>query len=262
MSASSVFREDLFDGAVVLVTGAAGGIGGGIADAFARHGATVCVQDIDHDGARKRVARLRESGYDAESFGGDLAQKGTADRLFDQVLERFGRVDALINNAGRSWAVETPDIDERRTTELLELNMLSVLWLSKRFIVQARERGAGGAIIQISSTAGIAGFQRRAVYCATKAAVIGLTRSLALDHARDGIRVNAVLPHVVDTEMFRTVATKADGDAWRAAIPTGRFATVDDVAALTLFLCSPAGSYLTGGCYPVDGGAMAGSYEG
>jgi NAD(P)-dependent dehydrogenase (short-subunit alcohol dehydrogenase family) len=148
-----------------------------------------------------------------------------------------------------------------RTNELMELNFNSVLWLSKRFIAHASERD-GGAIVQISSTAGIAGYQRRAVYCATKFGVIGLTKVLALDHARDNIRINAILPHVVETDMFRTVASPQDAAHWRAEIPMGRFAQVEDVANLAMFLCSPAASYLTGGLYPVDGGAMAGSFAG
>ena len=115
---------------------------------------------------------------------------------------------------------------------------------------------------QIASTAGIAGYQRRAVYCASKFGVIGLTKVLALDHGRDNVRVNAILPHVVETEMFRTVASPRDKKNWAAEIPMGRFAQVEDVANLAIFLCSPAASYLTGGLYPVDGGAMAGSFGG
>ena len=132
----------------------------------------------------------------------------------------------------------------------------------KRLIAHARERSGGGAIIQISSTAGIVGFERRAVYCATKFAVIGLTKVLALDHGRDGIRVNAVLPHVVETDMFHKTASSQEVDLWRTGIPMGRLATVEDIGALVMFLCSPAASYLTGGVYPVDGGAMAGPFGG
>ncbi|HET8728495.1 MAG TPA: SDR family oxidoreductase [Alphaproteobacteria bacterium] len=262
MSAESSFRPDLFEGRTVLVTGAAGGIGAGIAEAFAAHGAFVCLQDVRADEASARAGILRDKGLRADAVGGDLARKGAAGDIFEAAMARLGRVDVLVNNAGRSWAVETVDIDPARAEELNELNLMSVLWLSQRFIAHALERGGGGSILQVSSTAGVAGFQRRAVYCATKHGVIGLTRVMALDHARDGVRVNAILPHVVETDMFRTVASKADGDSWRAAIPAQRFASVDDVSNLALFLCSPAASYLTGGCYPVDGGAMAGPYGG
>jgi NAD(P)-dependent dehydrogenase (short-subunit alcohol dehydrogenase family) len=145
---------------------------------------------------------------------------------------------------------------------LIELNLKSVLFLSKRFVAHARARSAGGSIVQISSTAGIVGFERRAVYSATKFAVIGLMKVLALDHARDGIRVNAVLPHVVETDMFHKTAKSSEIDLWRAGIPMGRFATTEDIGALVAFLCSPAAAYLTGGVYPVDGGAMAGPFGG
>ncbi|MGH6873666.1 MAG: SDR family NAD(P)-dependent oxidoreductase, partial [Aestuariivirgaceae bacterium] len=161
-----------------------------------------------------------------------------------------------------SWGVETKDIDPGRTQELVELNLKSVLVLSRRLALHARERSGGGSIVQISSTAGIVGYERRTVYCATKFAVIGITKAMALEHAREGLRINAVLPHVVETEMFHEVAKSREIALWRAGIPMGRFATVEDVASLVVFLCSPAASYLTGGVYPVDGGAIAGPFGG
>jgi NAD(P)-dependent dehydrogenase (short-subunit alcohol dehydrogenase family) len=258
----NTFDAALFRGKVALVTGAASGIGAGIASAFADLGAHVIVQDIDARQLERRAAEMARDGQKITAIGGDLSVAGTAEAVFDQALAAHGRVDFLINNAGRSWGVTTEAITAERTDELMELNFNSVLWLSKQFIVHAREHGEGGSIIQVSSTAGITGFQRRAVYCATKFGVIGLTKVLALDHARENIRVNAILPHVVETDMFRTVATPQDAATWRAGIPMGRFAQVEDVANLAIFLCSPAASYLTGGLYPVDGGAMAGSFGG
>ncbi|HEY7763984.1 MAG TPA: SDR family oxidoreductase, partial [Aestuariivirgaceae bacterium] len=179
-----------------------------------------------------------------------------------EALKRAGRLDFLVNNAGRSWAVETKDIEPTRTQELIETNLKSVLALSRCLAMHARERGGGGSIVQISSTAGILGYERRTVYCATKFAVIGLTKAMAIEHAKEGLRVNAVLPHVVETEMFRTIAKPDEIELWRAGIPMGRFATVEDIGALVVFLCSPAAAYLTGGVYPVDGGATAGPYGG
>lgn len=256
------FDHTLFRDKVALVTGAASGIGAGIARAFADLGAHVIMQDIDTRQLDQRAAELSRDGQTITAIGGDLSAAGTADMVFDQALAVHNHIDILINNAGRSWGVETDAITQDRTGELMELNFNSVLWLSKRFIAHARAHGEGGSIIQVSSTAGITGFQRRAVYCATKFGVIGLTKVLALDHARDSIRVNAILPHVVETDMFRAVASPQDAATWRAGIPMGRFAQVEDVANLAIFLCSPAASYLTGGLYPVDGGAMAGSFGG
>ncbi|WP_296745424.1 SDR family oxidoreductase [Mesorhizobium sp.] len=256
------FEKDLFRGKVVLVTGAAGGIGAGIAKAFADLGAQLVVQDIDFEKLQRGANRLVRDGHRVTAIGGDLSIRGTADTVFDQALLAHDRIDILINNAGRSWGITTDAISPERTDELMELNFNSVLWLSKRFIAEARKHGEGGSIIQVSSTAGVTGFERRAVYCATKFGVVGLTKVLALDHARENIRVNALLPHVVETEMFRTVASPQDAANWRTGIPMGRFAQVEDVANLAIFLCSPAASYLTGGLYPVDGGAMAGSFGG
>jgi NAD(P)-dependent dehydrogenase (short-subunit alcohol dehydrogenase family) len=252
----ATFRTNLFADRGVLVTGAAGGIGTGIAKAFAALGARVIVADID----RERLEGLVAGSSAMTSVGGDLSQPGTVDLIFDQALAAAGRIDVLVNNAGRSWGVSTEEITEAGTQELIEINLKSVLFLSRRLVMHARERRGGGSIIQISSTAGIAGFGRRAVYSATKFAVVGLTKVLALDHAREGIRVNAILPHVVETDMFRAVARREEIELWRAGIPMGRFASVEDVAALVVFLSSPAAAYLTGGVYLVDGGAMAGPY--
>lgn len=257
---AKTFSDGLFRGKVALVTGAAGGIGAGIAQAFADLGAHVIMQDIDLDTLRRTAEAIGRTDTKITALNGDLSLKGTADAVFDQAIEVHGRVDFLINNAGQSWGVTTNSITPDRTHALIELNLNSVLWLSKRFITEAIRRGAGGSIVQVSSTAGVTGFQRRAVYCATKFGVVGLTKVLALDHARDNIRVNAVLPHVVETEMFRNVASPSDAANWKSAIPMGRFAQVEDVASLVMFLCSPAAVYLTGGLYPVDGGAMAGVF--
>lgn len=251
------FRPDLFAGRSALVTGAARGIGAGIAKAFATVGARVIYHDINADALGER---FRSAPQDCVL--GDLAEPGNAERIFSEALEKSGRIDFLVNNAGRSWAVETKDIEPKRTQELIEVNLKSVLALSRCLAIHARERGGGGSIVQISSTAGILGYERRTVYCATKFAVIGLTKAMALEHAREGLRVNAVLPHVVETEMFRAVAKPEEIALWRAGIPMGRFATVDDIGALVVFLCSPAAAYLTGGVYPVDGGATAGPYGG
>ena len=196
---------------------------------------------------------------------GDLSSARCGRRVFDQALA--GRRAASTSwstmpaGPGASTPTRSP---RRRTQELIELNLKSVLFLSQRFVAHARERGGGGSIIQISSTAGIAGFERRAVYCATKFAVIGSdqgagARSCARRHPRQ--RRTAACRRNRDVPDDRQARRKSR--LWRAGIPMGRFATVEDVAALwSMFLCSPAAAYLTGGVYPVDGGAMAGPFGG
>ena len=258
----SVFRDDIFNGHGALVTGAAQGIGAGIALALARLGATVILHDIDQARLRLTKDEITAAGGTALTVVADLSEPRSAEDMFTNALNEAGDLHILVNNAGRSWGVKTTEIEPVKTQELIELNLKSVLTLSQQFIRHALQRGGGGSIIQISSTAGITGFEQRAVYCATKFGVVGLTKVLALDHARDGIRVNAILPHVVDTEMFRSVAQPEEVRLWRAGIPMGRFAKVEDVANLVVFLCSPAAAYLTGGCYPVDGGTMAGPFGG
>jgi NAD(P)-dependent dehydrogenase (short-subunit alcohol dehydrogenase family) len=252
-----VFKPDLFQGKVALVTGAGRGIGAGIAKAFLALGARTIFHDLNAEALKDVIDLAPEDCVTA-----DLSEPHGADGIFDAAMGRAGRIDFLINNAGRSWGVETQDIDPQRTQELIELNLKSVLALSRRLALHARERGGGGSIVQISSTAGVLGYERRTVYCATKFAVIGITKAMALEHAREGLRINAVLPHVVETEMFHRVAKPREIALWRAGIPMGRFATAEDIAAMVVFLCSPAASYLTGGVYPVDGGATAGPYGG
>jgi NAD(P)-dependent dehydrogenase (short-subunit alcohol dehydrogenase family) len=252
-----VFKPDLFQGKVALVTGAGRGIGAGIAKAFLALGARTIFHDLNAEALKDVIDVAPEDCVTA-----DLSEPHGADGIFDAAMGRAGRIDFLINNAGRSWGVETQDIDPQRTQELIELNLKSVLALSRRLALHARQRGGGGSIVQISSTAGVLGYERRTVYCATKFAVIGITKAMALEHAREGLRINAVLPHVVETEMFHRVANPREIALWRAGIPMGRFATAEDIAAMVVFLCSPAASYLTGGVYPVDGGATAGPYGG
>src|SRR5260221_12187204 len=259
MSAAT-FDATLFKGKVALVTGAGPGIGAGIAKAFASLGADVIIQDTDAELPAWTGQEISNLGRKTTRIGGDLAVPGTAEQVFDKALAAHPRIDLLVNNAGRSWGVETDAISPDRTNELLELNLNSVLWLSRRFIMHAKERGDGGSIVQVSSTAGITGFQRRAVHCASKFGVIGLTKVLALDNARANIRVNAILPHVVETDMFLFGATPQDSANRKSGIPMSRFVQVEDVSNLVMFLCSPAASYLTGGLYPLHGGAMAGSF--
>lgn len=257
---TTTFRGDLFKGHTALITGAARGIGRGIAESFAKLGADVVLQDIQVEELERTVSHLQSYGVRTRAVPGDLSRPGVASEAFAQALTATGRIDFLVNNAGRSWGVDTVDIDDKRLDELVDLNFKSVVVLSRDYIRHVRKRGGGGSIVQISSTAGVTGFQRRAVYSGTKFGVVGLSKVLALDHAREGIRVNVVLPHVVETDMFRAVAKPHEVALWSSGIPMGRFATVEDVAALVMFLCSPAASYLTGGVYPVDGGYMAGTF--
>ena len=258
MSAASTFRPDLFAGTGVLITGAARGIGAGIAEAFAETGARLALQDVDGEALAAAAERLRAKGTEIRTFTSDLTETGVASGLVEEAALALGPLEILVNNAGRSWAVDTADIGPAKAHELVELNQMAPLWLSQAFVVHRRRHNGGGSVIQISSTAGIAGFRSRAVYAATKHALQGLTRVLAIDHAPDGIRFNAILPHVIESPMFHAVARPEEAAAWSAGIPLRRLGTPEDVAGVALFLCSPAASYITGSSILVDGGAMSG----
>ena len=258
MSGVATFREDLFAGQTALVTGAGRGIGAEVARAFAATGARVVLHDIDEMSLSSVAGEMRGAGHEVATIAGDLSRPEEARSVIPRAVAAFGALEVLVNNAGRSWAVTTEAIDETQALELVQLNQMAVLCLSQAFIAHRRSKGGGGSIIQISSTAGIAGFGERAVYCATKHAVQGLTRVLAIDHAAEGIRVNAILPHVIESPMFRTVARPEEVAAWSSGIPMQRLGTPADVAGAALFLCSPAAEYITGSSLVLDGGAMAG----
>lgn len=255
---ASTYREDLFAGQGVLITGAARGIGAGIAEAFAETGARLAIQDIDANALEASAEQLRQKAGQVATIPSDLCDQAAAAGLVDAAAADIGSVDILVNNAGRSWAVTTDKIDEPRARALVNLNQMAPLWICQSFIAHRRRQGSGGSIVQVSSTAGIVGFGSRAVYSATKHALQGLTRVLAIDHAADGIRVNAVLPHVIESPMFHAVARPEEAAAWRDGIPLQRLGTPGDVAGAVLFLCSPAAAYITGSSIVVDGGAMAG----
>lgn len=258
MTAASTFRRDLFAGVTVLVTGGGRGIGAGVAEAFADCGADLALHDVDEGALHARAESLRARGVDVKTFHADLARKGAAETLMAEVIDSAGQVHVLVNNAGCSWAVTTDEIDALKAESIVELNQMSVLWLCRSFVQHRKAHGGGGSIVQISSTAGVAGFSNRAVYAATKHAMQGLTRVLALDHGADGIRVNSILPHVIETPMFKSIASEGEAAHWSSSIPLRRLGTPDDIAGAALFLCSPAASYISSSSIIVDGGAMAG----
>ena len=262
MARKSSFRPDLFCDATILVTGSGHGIGAAIVRAFADHGARVAVHDLDETSARSVSSKIRKRKGVAQAFGGDLAEQGAAEELYDRVIGAFGNVDILVNNAFQPMTTTTRDVDPVRSARGFEVNLFAAIWLSLRHVLHLRSRKAQGSIVQIGSTSALRGYSDHLVACAAKSGVLGFSQVLAMDHAREGIRVNSILPFVIDTAGVVKHSSREEMRTWTKEIPLGRLGRPEEVATIALFLSSPAASYLTGACFLADGGALAGQMVG
>ena len=242
---------------VALVTGAGRGIGRALAVGLARAGARVAVNDIDPRTAQQTTADLIGEGYEAAAFPADVADPQAATQLLEAVVGRWGRVDFLINNAGvepHNPILQFSLEDWHRT---LAVNLTAPFLLSQAAGRVMKAQG-GGVIVNIASIAGRAfGLRNRAAYVAAKQGLIGFTRECAREFAEYNIRVNAVCPGVIITEM---TAHLRDNEAmmkkWMEDIPQARLGEPDDVIGLVLFLCSDSARYITGQAINVDGGKV------
>jgi len=248
-----------FQDKVVIVTGGSAGIGRATALAFAAEGASVVIGDVLEKQGRDLQARIKTSGGRAIFVRADVAQEADCRALVDAAITEFGGLDAAVNNAGIEQSgrpiVESTPADFDR---IMHINVLGVLMGMKHQIPALTRRG-GGAIVNISSIAGLIGFPGAPIYVASKHAVIGLTKTAALEHARNNIRVNAVCPGAIQTDMIDRFigpdpATRA---GLTAAHPLGRFGQPEEIAATILYLCSPASSFITGQYLAADGGYTA-----
>lgn len=245
---------------VVLVTGALTGIGRATALAFAREGATVVVSGRRDTDGQALAAELQTEGAAAAAFiRADVRHEAEVRSLVEQTVERFGRLDVAVNNAGTEGA--TGPLTEQAAENydaIFDTNVRGMLFaLKHQMRVMLAQRS--GAIVNLSSVAGLIGFAGASVYVASKHAVEGLTKSAALEGAAAGVRVNAVAPGPIQTDMLeRFVGRSEDAKAgMRAANPAQRFGTVDEIAQTIVFLASDKAKYLTGQSLAVDGGLTA-----
>jgi len=236
------------DGLVAVVTGGASGIGAAIAATLADQGAEVAILDRDTSGADPRFA----------AFAADVSDRAAVDRAVAEVGERFGRIDILVNNAGIGAQGDVAANDDEEWARVLSINVTGIARVTAAALPWLR-RSPAAAICNTSSIAATAGLPQRALYSASKGAVLSLTRAMAADHVRDGIRVNAVNPGTADTPwVARLLDSAPDPAAERAALearqPHGRLVSPDEVAAAVAYLVSPAAGSTTGTFIEVDGG--------
>ena len=237
---------DTLAGRVVLVTGSSRGIGGEVAAKAAAEGATVAIHyHQSPDGAQRTLDRVLAVGASGERFGADLADGRQAEGLVAQVIKRFGRIDALVNNAGRTQVGPFLEIEPATWDEVIRTDLTAAFHTCRAALPSMLEHGAG-AIVNVASRLGQVGIAETAAYSSAKAGLIGLTRALAREFGPRGIRVNAVAPGFTITEMTADLAESEEGRRRLAEMPLGRFGHADEVADAIIFLLSDASSLFLG----------------
>jgi len=254
----------LFEGKVVVVTGGAAGIGEACSLAFAEEGARVIIADVDADKARTLSETIKAKGQTAIAVKTDVSKSADADNLARTAVKTFGGIDVLVNNAGIQTYGSVVTTDEETWDRTIGINLKGLYLVSRHCIPHIQARG-GGAVVNMASVQGLASQANVAAYTATKGAIIAMTRTMALDHAADNIRVNAVSPGSVDTPMLRWAAQQfvpddPDGavNDWGDLHPLGRVASAAEVAQAVVFLASEKASFITGANLVVDGGLTIG----
>ena len=249
------------EGKIALVTGGASvpGIGSSTAERLAAEGATVYVTDLDLEGAESVAAGIRRAGAKAIALAHDVTSEADWDRVIATVIDGHGRVDVLVNNAGIALLsmIDTATVSEWK--KMIDVNLSSVFYGTQRAVREMRRVGQGGSIINLSSVAGLVGIPGCTAYSATKGGVRLFTKAVAIETARDKIRVNSVHPGVIWTNMQKLALNDnaANAAAIVAAIPNGAMGEPIDIANAVLFLASDEARYITGTEITVDGGMTA-----
>jgi NAD(P)-dependent dehydrogenase (short-subunit alcohol dehydrogenase family) len=252
---------DRLKGKIAFITGAGMGMGREASVLFAEEGARIVVADIDGVAAQGTVDLVEKAGGQALAVTGDVAVEADVRRMIEDGVRRFGALHVLYNNAGVLWKDRDRSVletDETSWDRVMAINLKSVFWVTKYGIPQLRAAG-GGSIIMMGSVSALAGFTRaQDAYTAAKGALISLTKSLAIQFAKDNIRCNVIHPGIVDTPLQAPYLTEAIRKEFETGIPLGRIAQPREIAYVALFLASDESSFMTGAELVVDGGFTAG----
>ena len=246
-----------FAGKVVLITGGTSGIGKSTAIAFARAGAKVVLTGRREKEGAQVVAEIKKLGGDAAFVRTDISKDADVKKMVDFTVDKFGRLDVAFNNAGVEWKGPLNHATEAEYRRIFDINVWGVL-NSMRHEIPVMLKSGGGAIVNTSSVAGHVGLAQVSVYIASKHAVEGLTKSVALEFAKQNIRINAIAPGVIATEMLDRFAGDELRDQITSTVPVARVGVADEIAAAVLYLASDAAKFTTGTSLIVDGGFVAG----
>ena len=255
-----------FNNKIVIVTGGSYGIGAATAEEFAKEGAKVTIADINQDAGNALVTKLGSAGLTCQLVLADVSKSAECQNVVNHTVDSYGGIDILFNNVGIQpphWYFNVEDTPEDVWDKTLNVNLKSYFLMSKYSIPHIRKRG-GGAIINTASVQGLQSQHKVPAYAASKGGILSLTRQMALDYSDDNIRINAVNPGTIDTNMVRVAAAQENSkniedtiNEWGKGHPIGRVGTGKDIAQTVLFLASDKASFITGEYVNVDGGYMA-----
>nr|WP_210407267.1 SDR family oxidoreductase [Hydrocoleum sp. CS-953] len=243
-----------FEGKVALITGGSSGIGRATAIAFAKKGAKVVIGDRMEKEGQETVAMIKEIGSEAIFIKTDITQATEVENLVNQTINTYNRLDYAFNNAGTEGTLG-PSIEqtEENWNQIINTNLKGV-WLSMKYQIPQMLKNGGGAIVNNASVAGLIGVPNLSIYCASKHGVIGLTKAVALEQAKAGIRINSVCPGPTQTDLLDRILSKIGRSEAKAAQPIGRFGKPEEIANAVVWLCSDAASFITGHSLTIDGG--------